>query len=282
MLEDLGDLGDPLDEDEAAQLAERVVERVQHREEEDAGARDRGRDVAEHVDLGAPRPLRPVAEVQRHAARLERGPHRPAHVDVAAAGAARAARAPASRGAASAGRPRDGPRSGPGRGWSAGCGRARRAGAREGACRCARSSPARARGAGGARTGGCCPARGPARPRRCVVRPACRSERSADPLHVDADHARALALAPERGHREPGQVAHLTVVALGDRLADRLAELVEVDPVAEPSKRSSSIPRSSASVSAARKKWRSKSSSKMRRSSCDLAIVAASASRKSR
>ena len=50
----------------------------------------------------------------------------------------------------------------------------------------------------------------------------------------------------------------------------------------EPSKRSSSIPFSIASVSAARKKCRSKSSSKIRRSSWDLAMVAASDSRKSR
>src|SRR5512144_393783 len=42
------------------------------------------------------------------------------------------------------------------------------------------------------------------------------------------------------------------------------------------------MPRSSASDSAARKKWRSKSSSKTLRSSWDFAIVAASDSRKSR
>src|SRR5262245_27101920 len=44
---------------------------------------------------------------------------------------------------------------------------------------------------------------------------------------------------------------------------------------------SSPMPRSIASVSAARKNQRSNSSSNTRRSSCDLAIVAASASRKS-
>ena len=57
-------------------------------------------------------------------------------------------------------------------------------------------------------------------------------EGSADPLNVHADHPGALALAPERGHRQAGQVAHLAVVALEDRAADRLAKLVEVDPVA--------------------------------------------------
>ena len=81
VLEDVGHLGDPLDEDEAAQFAERVVQGVQDREEEDAGRGDRGGDVAEDVDLRPPRALRLVFEPQRHAAGLQRGPHRPPHVD---------------------------------------------------------------------------------------------------------------------------------------------------------------------------------------------------------
>ena len=61
------------------------MERVQHRQEEDARAGHRGGDVAEHVDLGPARALRPVAQAQRHAAGLERSPHRAAHVhDLAA------------------------------------------------------------------------------------------------------------------------------------------------------------------------------------------------------
>ena len=64
-----------------AQLAERVVEGVEDGEEEDAGRGDRGRDVAEDVDLRPARPLRPVVQVHRHAAGLQRGPHRPPHVD---------------------------------------------------------------------------------------------------------------------------------------------------------------------------------------------------------
>src|SRR4051795_6839769 len=64
------------------------------------------------------------------------------------------------------------------------------------------------------------------------------------------------------------------------RIASRSSSRSILSP--EPSKRSSSIPFSRASVSAARKKWRSKSSSKIRRSSCDLAMVAARDSRKSR
>ena len=66
------------------------MERVQHGEEEDARRADRGRDVAEDVDLGSPRPLRPVAQAEGDAAGLEGGPHRPADVDVPAAAAARA------------------------------------------------------------------------------------------------------------------------------------------------------------------------------------------------
>ena len=63
------------------------MQRVQHGEEEDARRGDRGRDVAEHVDLGAARALRPVAQPQRHAAGLERGAHRAPHVDRRARGA---------------------------------------------------------------------------------------------------------------------------------------------------------------------------------------------------
>ena len=108
------------------------------------------------------------------------------------------------------------------------------------------------------------------------------AERAADPLDVDADHARALAAAAEGGDREPREVAHLAVVARDDRLADRLAQLVEVELARSPRRaRPRRSPCASASASAARKKKRSKSSSKTRRSSCDLATVAASASRKS-
>ena len=64
--------------------------------------------------------------------------------------------------------------------------------------------------------------------RRLRLEPEC----AADPLDVDADHARALAPAAERGDREPGEVAHLALVALGDRLADGVAELVRVEALA--------------------------------------------------
>ncbi len=109
------------------------------------------------------------------------------------------------------------------------------------------------------------------------------AERPADPLHVDADDSRALALAAEAGDGEPGEVAERVLVTVGDRLADELAELVEVEPVAVGARVRSLSPilRSSASASAARKKNRSKISSKTRLSSGDFAIVAASASRNS-
>src|SRR3954452_20142109 len=65
---DLRDLGDPLDEHERAHLAKRVVQRVQDRQEEDRGARDRRRHVAQDVDLGAPRADGLLLDDRRHAA----------------------------------------------------------------------------------------------------------------------------------------------------------------------------------------------------------------------
>ena len=56
-------------------------------------------------------------------------------------------------------------------------------------------------------------------------------ERAPDALDVDADHAGALALAAEGGDREPGEVAHVAVVAGPHRLAYALAERLEVDVV---------------------------------------------------
>ena len=63
------------------------------------------------------------------------------------------------------------------------------------------------------------------------LRPGGEAEGAADPLHVDADHARALAAA-ERGDRQPRQIAHLVLVARFHRLADRLAQLVHVEALA--------------------------------------------------
>src|SRR3954463_3104078 len=57
-------------------------------------------------------------------------------------------------------------------------------------------------------------------------------ERAADALHVDADHAGALALPPERGDCEPRGVAHLAVGPLANDLPDPLAQLLHVQPVA--------------------------------------------------
>ncbi len=58
------------------------------------------------------------------------------------------------------------------------------------------------------------------------------AERAADPLHVDAEHAGALAAAAERGDRQPREVAHRRLVAVADRLQELLAQVVELDPVA--------------------------------------------------
>ena len=61
---------------------------------------------------------------------------------------------------------------------------------------------------------------------------ALQAERAADPLHVHADHAGALALAPEGRDREAGEVAHLAVRAGADRVADALAQRLEVELLA--------------------------------------------------
>ena len=109
-------------------------------------------------------------------------------------------------------------------------------------------------------------------------------ERAADPLHVDAEHAGALAAAAEGGDRQPREVAHGRLVAVADRLQQLLAQVVELDPLAA----GDAVlgrprgPRAGApAASAARKKKRSNTRSKMRRSSGDLASVEASAARKS-
>ena len=55
------------------------------------------------------------------------------------------------------------------------------------------------------------------------------AEGAADPLHVDPDHSGALALAAEGGDRQAGQVAHRVLSSCFDRLADLLAQLVDVE-----------------------------------------------------
>ena len=258
------------------------MQRVQHRQEEDAGAGDARRHVAEHVQLRPPRPPRPVLQVERHPARLERGAHRAAHVHLPRA-------APAAVLAALRREPplqlRD--HAVHLREVLGGVGRQRAVElaqrlARAAAPACARSSGARARGARGARTPG---ARSRGTPSgsgsSAALLLALQPERAPDPLHVHADHAGALALAPEGGDREPGEVAHLAVRAGADRLADALAQRLEVEPLAAAGSAPRSGPARRASRSTARKKKRSNSTSSTCRSSCDLASVAASASRKS-
>ena len=54
------------------------------------------------------------------------------------------------------------------------------------------------------------------------------AERAADALHVDADDARALALAAEGGDRQPREVAHGAFGAVAERGRYLLAQRVEV------------------------------------------------------
>jgi hypothetical protein len=58
---------------------------------------------------------------------------------------------------------------------------------------------------------------------------AAQTEQAPHPLHVDADHAGVVAGAAERRQREPREVAHASLVALGQRLRDLRAQLLEVD-----------------------------------------------------
>ena len=261
---------------------------MQDGEEEDAGRGDRGRDVAEDVDLRPARALRPVA---RGAAARRRSPARRASCAARRpcwpACAGRAARGRASPAAASSARRRGGPRPGPGSGWSAAPGRARPAGREGGRVEVrsirSRSSSRRrwrskrlscSRSIGGSSAapssaGGWVPAESPSVRRiRCTSTPTTPEPSPWRPKAAIASRARSRIS---------------SVVALEDRLAHLLAQLVDVEPLAAlvalalPRR----CPRSIASASAARKNQRSKSSSNRRRSSWDLAIVAASASRKS-
>ncbi len=59
-------------------------------------------------------------------------------------------------------------------------------------------------------------------------------ERPADALDVHADHAGALALAAERGDREPRHVAHLAVGPASNGFANALAKVIQVEVLAAP------------------------------------------------
>ncbi len=227
VLEDVGHLADPLDEDEAAQFAERVVEGVEDGEEEDARRGDRGGDVAEDVDLGTARALRFVAQVHRHAAGLQRGAHRPPHVD----------RPPLFHPAllvAERRQPplhlRDGAVDGGevlGRAGGEGAvelGQRARGGQRLGPLDqvAFEFAPQVALEAGQLVAVERRPLLAGVGPRRLGA--GAEPEAAADPLDVDADHAGAL-LAAEGGDRQAGEVAQRVLVALLHRVADQLAQL---------------------------------------------------------
>ena len=201
-------------------------------------------------------------------------------------GCGRAARAPERRVAGAAARRRGVRRPDPARGRRAVNGQGRSAAAWVAAPACAQSGHVRARVAGAARIdaaahGRCRRDGGHPGTDQAAARCAARGARR-DALHVDAQHARALALAEGRD-REPREVTQL-----------RLRTIASSRPAAicrRSSSRSTSntpprdarlrIPRlasRTACSSVARKKNRSKTRSKTRRSSGDLAIVAASVS----
>src|SRR5215208_2758317 len=230
-LEDLRDLGDPLDEDEAPQLPERVVERVQDGEEEHACGGNRRGDVAENVDLRPARVLGPILQPQRHAAGVEGRPHGAAHVhDGPAAPAAllvpHGRQAPLELG--------DGAMDGGqilGRAGGEGAVELGQR-ARRGKLLGALDQRALELAAEVALEAIDLP---PVELHLARLRAAAlglQAQRAADALHVHADHTRALASAPEGGDRQASHVAHLPVAAVRDRLPHGLAKLVEVEAVA--------------------------------------------------
>ena len=242
---------------------------------------DRGRDVAEDVDLGPARALRPVTQPQRHAAGLERGAHRPSHVDDRRP-------PPAALFVAEGGEPalqlRD------------------RAVDRGQVLRWARGQrpvelrerPRRRHLLGPLDQG---PLQLPAQValerldllalerRRVALGVAgadLEAERAPDPLDVYADDPGALALAPEGGDREPAPRRASRRPNRGRSPAGSPLGADRGRAARRP--RSGSARRSRARAPPARRRGRSsgrRASSNTRRSSCDFAIVAASASRKS-
>ncbi len=128
------------------------MQRVQHRQEEDAGAGDAGGHVAQHVQLGPPWPrgagsAAPAARRRSTARRASCAARRPPR-----SGCDRGARAPGWRGGGAAGPPPGERRQGPGPARWAARGPARAAAWTAAAPACARSAPAPARAARAART----------------------------------------------------------------------------------------------------------------------------------
>ena len=230
--EDLGDLADALDEDERAHLAKRVVQRV-HDERKKTDALVTDVETSHSTKISGRRGRTGLSfMLTRHAAVLERRAHRLAHVDV------RAALAPARllalrlepalelRDHAMHGREV-----------------LQRAGRQRAVELVQRPRRRQLLGALDLRAlelaaqdlleAADLVARQPlvARVLRRQVRLGLRPqpELAADPLDVDADDARALALAAERRDRQAREVAHLALLAVAQRLRDELAQRLHVD-----------------------------------------------------
>ena len=205
---------------------------MQDAEEEDAGARDAGRDVAEDVDLRAPRPDRLVAQDHRHPTGLQRRAHRLAHVDLRVALAPAQLVALGLQAALELGD--DAVHRGEVLQRPAGQ-RAvelvERAGGRQGlgaldlaalellAQERLEAADGVARQALGARVVG----------RQVRLGLGAQPQRAADALDVDADDARALALAPEGGDGQAREVAHERLLAVAQGLGDLLAQGLEIE-----------------------------------------------------
>ena len=124
--------------------------------------------------------------------------------------------------------------------------------------------------------------------RRTVVRVgklaaglAAQAQRTPDALHVHSDHAGALSLAAERRDREAGEVPHLAVRTSADGLGG-CARAGRRGPCARRPRSARRSGRAGPPRAPPRgRRSGRRASSNTRRSSCDFASVAASASRKS-
>ena len=231
VFEDVGDLGDALDEHERAHLAKRVVQRVQHRQEEHRGRGDARGDVAEHVDLRPFGAARAVLEHDRHAAGLQRRAHRAPDVDVGVAAVAAVlhplrGQAPAQLGDDAVHRREVGQRAGGQRAVELAERARRRQVARaldlralELAAQQRLEAPQRlARQAVAARV----------LRRQLRLGLGAQAERAADALHVHADHPRALLAARERRDRHAREIAHRALRAVAQGGGDLRAQLLEL------------------------------------------------------
>src|SRR3984957_2528835 len=231
VFEDVGDLGDPLDEHERAHLAKRVVQRVQHRQEENRRRGHAREDIAQNVNLGAFGAAGTVLQHDRDAACLQRGAHRAPAVPLRVS--AVAAVLHPLRGQPPAQLRDDSVHRSEIREWAGGQGAVelpqrsrRREAARALDLRALELAPERRLEA--PQRLGWKPAAAGVPRRQLQLGLRAQAERPADALYVHADHARALLAPGERGDRHAREIAHCSLRAVAQSGGDLCAQLLEV------------------------------------------------------